>query len=86
MLTAGGRKKLDEVAAWFQRLKRPSTTEIVIAAFTDEARDEDLAQILTQEQAEAVRDYLTTKHKIQSNGWFRQSARSPPSASAPRPP
>ena len=29
--------------------------EVVIAAFTDDDRDEDLAEILTQEQADAVR-------------------------------
>ncbi|WP_435006253.1 MlaD family protein [Tundrisphaera lichenicola] len=69
VLTEGGRKRLDEVAAWFAKTKRPKS-EVVIAAFTDEARDADLAQILTQEQADSVRRYLVTKHKIDSLGWF----------------
>ena len=45
---------------------------MVIAAFTDEGRDEDLAEILTQDQADAVRDYLVTNHSIQSAGWFKK--------------
>ena len=69
VLTAPGRKQLDDVAAWFARTKRPKS-EIVIAAFTDDGRDPDLAQILTQEQADAVRKYLVAKHGIDSAGWF----------------
>jgi phospholipid/cholesterol/gamma-HCH transport system substrate-binding protein len=69
VLTAPGRKQLDDVAAWFTRTKRPRS-EVVIAAFTDDAKDAELAQILTQEQADAVRKYLVTKHGIESAGWF----------------
>jgi phospholipid/cholesterol/gamma-HCH transport system substrate-binding protein len=69
VLTAQGRRRLDEVGAWFKAVKRP-TSEVVIAAFTDAPEDADLAQILTQEQAEAVRKYLIAKHDIDSNGWF----------------
>ncbi len=68
-LTSGGRRKLDEVADWFKKVRRPSS-EVVIAAFTDDARDPDLAQALTQEQADAVRTYLVRNHKIDSTGWF----------------
>ena len=72
VLTASGRAQLDDFAGWFFRLKRPRTTEIVIAAFTDLPRDdEDLAQALTQEQAESVRRYLIARHSIDSAGWFR---------------
>ena len=69
VLTEPGRKQLDEVAAWFAKTKRPKS-EVVIAAFTDDGRDPDLAQILTQEQADAVRKYLVAKHGIDSAGWF----------------
>ena len=69
VLTAPGRKQLDDVAAWFAKTKRPKS-EVVIAAFTDDGRDPDLAQILTQEQADAVRKYLVAKHGIDSAGWF----------------
>ena len=71
VLTEGGRKRLDEVAAWFAKTKRPKS-EVVIAAFTDDGRDPDLAQILTQEQAEAVRKYLVAKHKIDVLGLVQQ--------------
>ena len=43
----------------------------MIAAFTDDDHDQDLAEILTQEQAESVRRYLVDKHSIQSAGWFK---------------
>ena len=69
VLTANGRKQLDDVANWFAKTKRPKS-EVVIAAFTDDDRDRDLAQILTQEQADAVRKYLVSKHGIDSIGWF----------------
>ncbi len=68
-LTALGRKKLDEVATWFKTVRRP-TSEVVIAAFTDDNRDQEMAQILTQEQADAVRKYLVSQHSINSIGWF----------------
>jgi len=69
VLTAQGRRKLDEVAGWFKKVKRPAS-EVVIAAFTDAPQDADLAQILTQEQADAVRKYLIARHAIDSLGWF----------------
>ena len=68
-LTAQGRRKLDEVAAWSKKLMRPGS-EIVIAVFTDHPPDPDLAQLLTQEQAESVRKYLVSRHTIDSSGWF----------------
>jgi phospholipid/cholesterol/gamma-HCH transport system substrate-binding protein len=71
VLTSSGRKELDETAKWFFKFRRPKSTEIVIAAFTDDPHgDEDLAQALTQEQADSVRRYLTSKHAIDSTGWF----------------
>jgi phospholipid/cholesterol/gamma-HCH transport system substrate-binding protein len=69
VLTEGGRRRLDEVGAWFAKTKRPKS-EVVIAAFTDDDGDPNLAQILTQDQADAVRKYLVTKHKIDAVGWF----------------
>ena len=57
VLTPIGRARLDEVARWCKLASRPGI-EVVIAAFTDDDRDEDLAEILTQEQADAVRNYL----------------------------
>ncbi|ODT97555.1 MAG: organic solvent resistance ABC transporter substrate-binding protein [Planctomycetes bacterium SCN 63-9] len=70
VLTEQGKRQLDEVGRWFQGATRP-TTEVVIAAFTDENGNEDRSQILTQEQANAVRAYLVQKYSIDSAGWFR---------------
>jgi len=69
ILTATGRRRLDDAAAWFKRVKKPGS-EVVIAAFTDQAGDPDLARLLTQEQAGAVRKYLVGRHSIDSAGWF----------------
>lgn len=69
ILTDGGRRRLDEVGTWFDRAKQ-GKSEVVIAAFTDGAQPGDRAQILTQEQADAVRKYLVSKHSINSVGWF----------------
>lgn len=72
-LTANGRRRLDEFAAWFKGVNR-SKTELVIAGFTDAGpgtgRDRELAEILTQDQADAVKEYLSTTHKLDSTGWF----------------
>jgi phospholipid/cholesterol/gamma-HCH transport system substrate-binding protein len=70
ILTQPGRARLDEVGRWCKKDIRP-TSHVVIAAFTDGGHDQDLAEILTQEQADAVRRYLVEKHGIQSAGWFR---------------
>jgi phospholipid/cholesterol/gamma-HCH transport system substrate-binding protein len=70
ILTQPGRARLDEIGQWCKKDIRP-TSHVVIAAFTDGGRDQDLAEILTQEQADAVRRYLVEKHGIQSAGWFR---------------
>jgi phospholipid/cholesterol/gamma-HCH transport system substrate-binding protein len=70
ILTPVGQTRLDEIGRWCRLSSRP-TSEVVIAAFTDDSRDEDLAEILTQEQAETVRKYLVNRHSIQSAGWFK---------------
>lgn len=71
ILTPVGRTRLDEVARWCKNASRTGT-QVVIAAFTDDDRDPDLAEVLTQEQADAVRNYLVDYHSIQSAGWFRR--------------
>lgn len=70
VLTAQGRRKLDEVAAWISKIRRPRS-EVVIAAFTDDDRGDDLALALTQEQADAARKYLISEHSIDTLGWFK---------------
>lgn len=68
-LTNTGRHKLDEFGAWFVSALRP-TSNVVIAAFSNEPADPEIRQVLTQEQAEAVRGYLIEKHKINRINWF----------------
>lgn len=71
VLKPAGKSELDDVARWFQRVRRPKTTDVVIAAYADDPRgDEELVQAVTEKQAEAVRQYLTQKHGIDSAGWF----------------
>lgn len=70
VLTAEGKKQLDEVGRWCQSMSRPNS-EVVIAAFSDEGASEEKSRILTQAQAEAVRSYLVQKYAIDSAGWFR---------------
>jgi len=69
VLTANGRRRLDELATWFTGVGT-SRSEVVIAAFTDVDLADDLAEALTQDQADAVRRYLIEKHRIASTGWF----------------
>lgn len=70
ILTPVGQTRLDQVARWCKQASQPRS-EVVIAAFSDDVRDPDLAELLTQEQADAVRKYLIDKHGINSAGWFR---------------
>ena len=70
ILTPIGRTRLDELAKWFKQTSLPRS-EVVIAAFTNDEPDPELADALTQEQADSVRKYLVEKHGIDSAGWFR---------------
>ena len=70
VLTEQGRGRLDEIARWTQELLTKKT-EVVVAAFTDATLDDDMAERLTQQQAEAVRQYLIAEHSLDSAGWFR---------------
>jgi phospholipid/cholesterol/gamma-HCH transport system substrate-binding protein len=70
VLTREGQARLDEIGRWCKWAGRP-TSRVVIAVYTDINRDKDLAVVLTQEQADAVRQYLVDKHAIQSAGWFK---------------
>jgi phospholipid/cholesterol/gamma-HCH transport system substrate-binding protein len=70
ILTPLGRSRLDDAGRWCNEASRPQS-EVVIAAFTSDDHDVDLAEALTQEQADTVRKYLIDKHGIDSVGWFR---------------
>jgi phospholipid/cholesterol/gamma-HCH transport system substrate-binding protein len=70
ILTPLGQTRLDETARWCKETVLPRS-EVVIAAFTNDDHDLGLAEILTQDQADSVRNYLIEKHRINSAGWFR---------------
>ena len=70
VLTPAGQARLDEIARWCKYAGRP-TSQIVIAAYSNDLDNRDRAEVLTQEQADSVRKYLVDKHAIQSAGWFR---------------
>lgn len=69
VLTQSGRVELDAIGAWFKRALN-KRSEVVIAVFSPDATDHELAQMLTQEQANAVRKYLVDRYKIDAIGWF----------------
>jgi phospholipid/cholesterol/gamma-HCH transport system substrate-binding protein len=74
VLTAAGRKQLDEVSKWVNGHKEKHS-EVVIAACADPRLNADFAQTLTQKQSEAVRHYLKSKHSIHRMGFWWWSNR-----------
>lgn len=69
ILTADGRKKLDELAPWLEEQKYKGS-EVVIASYAHASLEPALARTLTQKQCETISEYLTTNHKIHKMGWF----------------
>lgn len=69
VLTAQGRKRLDEMAPWIEGLKHKGS-EVVVASYAHPSLDADLARTLTQKQSEAICEYLTSTQSAQKLGWF----------------
>ena len=69
VLTAPGRHELDVIGAWFKHALN-KRSEVVIAVFTPTAADPELAQMLTQEQANTIRKYLNDRYKIEKVSWL----------------
>jgi phospholipid/cholesterol/gamma-HCH transport system substrate-binding protein len=77
VLTDAGRRQLDTIAAWANGNKEKGS-EVVVASFADPKMNADLAQTVTQKQAEAVCEYLTSQHDVHKTGfwwWSRRSVR-----------
>jgi len=70
VLTAQGRKRLDEVGPWLSGLKHKGS-EVVVVAYADPkaAKGAD-TRTLTRQQSEAVLTYLKDNHGAQKLGWF----------------
>ena len=70
VLTADGRRRLDELAPWLEGLKHKGS-EIVVVAYADPRSDSpSVARAITKKQSEAVCDYLKGQHAVQKMGWF----------------
>lgn len=69
VLTAPGRKHLEELAPWLDGLKLKGS-ELIVVSYAHPSLDPDLARTLTQKQSEAVVEYLTSTLSAQKLGWF----------------
>lgn len=69
VLLPQGRDRLNEVGAWLKGFPQRKA-EIVIAAFTSLEDGDEKARILTQNQAEAVREYLVENFSIDGTGFL----------------
>src|SRR5207237_9875810 len=70
VLTADGRRRLDELAPWLAGLKHKGS-EIVVVTYADpQAPNPNVARTLTRQQSEAVCTYLKGQHAVQKMGWF----------------
>ncbi len=70
VLTADGRRRLDELAPWLAGLKHKGS-EIVVVAYADpQGPNANLAKAITRQQSDAVCAYLKGHHAVQKMGWF----------------
>jgi phospholipid/cholesterol/gamma-HCH transport system substrate-binding protein len=69
VLLPQGRERLRDVGEWLKGFPQRNA-EIVIAAFTSLEESDEKARILTQNQAEAVRDYLVQNFSIDGTGFL----------------
>jgi phospholipid/cholesterol/gamma-HCH transport system substrate-binding protein len=74
VLTAGGKQALDDVAPWLNEHKEEGS-EVVVAAVAAPDQNGDFAHTLTQQQSEAVVQYLKSQHKIHRTGFWWWSNR-----------
>jgi phospholipid/cholesterol/gamma-HCH transport system substrate-binding protein len=74
VLTAQGRRLLDEAGAWLHEHQEDGS-EVVLAAFAAPATNPDFAQTLTQKQSEVAAEYLKGQHKVHRTGWWWWSSR-----------
>jgi phospholipid/cholesterol/gamma-HCH transport system substrate-binding protein len=75
VLTAEGKKRLDEVSTWVNDAK-DSSQDVVVAAFASPSLNPDFALALTQKQSETVMEYLKANHRVHRTGFWFWSNRS----------
>jgi len=70
VLTAQGKKRLDDLGPWLGGLKHKGS-EVVVVAYADPKGERSTHfQALTQQQSDAVCTYLKDQHAVQKMGWF----------------
>ena len=70
VLTADGRRRLDELAPWLEGLKHKGSEVVVVGYADPKETSSSVARTLTKKQSEAVCEYLKGQHAIQKMGWF----------------
>jgi phospholipid/cholesterol/gamma-HCH transport system substrate-binding protein len=78
VLTATGKKLLDEASGWLNKDKE-SSQDVVVAGFADPSLNPEFALTLTQKQSQAVMEYLKNNFRIHRTGfwfWSNRSVRS----------
>jgi phospholipid/cholesterol/gamma-HCH transport system substrate-binding protein len=75
VLTANGKKKLDEAGAWLNK-QQYEGSELLVAAFADPSTNPDFAAGVTKKQSEVVMEYLRSAHEVHRTGWWWWSTRS----------
>ncbi len=68
VLTAAGKKRLDESADWLNQHKYEGS-EILVASFAEPTQQPDFAAAVTQKQSEVAVEYLRNK-KVHHTGWW----------------
>jgi phospholipid/cholesterol/gamma-HCH transport system substrate-binding protein len=74
VLTAKGKSMLDDMASWLNEHKEEGS-EVVVAACAAPDQNGEFAQALTQQQSEAIVQYLRSQHKVHRMGFWWWSNR-----------
>ncbi len=75
VLTANGKKKLDDAGAWLNK-QQYEGSELMVVAFAEPSAPADFALTVTQKQSEVVMAYLRSQHSVHRTGWWWWSTRS----------
>ncbi|MFO0880165.1 MAG: MlaD family protein [Gemmataceae bacterium] len=70
VLTAEGRERLDELAAWLTEWKLKGSEVVVVSYARPQSVEARVAINVTRQQSEAVAAYLKSSQKIHRMGWF----------------
>lgn len=74
VLTAAGKKQLDDAGAWLNEHKQAGS-ELLVASFAAPTENTDFALSVTQKQSEVIVEYLRNQHSVHRTGWWWWSTR-----------